>query len=58
MEKQPILRAMRINKNFGPTRALIDVDFVLFPGEVHGLIGGKRLRKVNIFQYCSGSAER
>ncbi|MCI6850776.1 MAG: sugar ABC transporter ATP-binding protein [Clostridiales bacterium] len=39
MEKQPILRAMRINKNFGPTRALIDVDFVLFPGEVHGLIG-------------------
>lgn len=39
MEKEPILRATRINKNFGPTRALVDVDFLLYRGEVHGLIG-------------------
>ena len=39
MENQPILLAAGINKNFGPTRALIDVDFTLCRGEVHGLIG-------------------
>ena len=39
MDRQPILRAAGINKNFGPTRALIDVDFLLCRGEVHGLIG-------------------
>ena len=39
MKKKPILRAMQVNKNFGPTRALVDVDFLLYRGEVHGLIG-------------------
>lgn len=39
MDNQPILRATGICKNFGPTRALIDVDFLLCRGEVHGLIG-------------------
>lgn len=39
MDGQPVLRAFGINKNFGPTRALVDVDFELRRGEVHGLIG-------------------
>jgi len=36
---KPILKAMGVNKNFGPTRALVDVDFLLRSGEIHGLIG-------------------
>ena len=39
MEQEPILYAKGINKNCGPTRALVDVDFKLYRGEVHGLIG-------------------
>lgn len=39
MEKELLLSARGICKAFGPTRALIDVDFDLHRGEVHGLIG-------------------
>ena len=39
MEKELLLSARGICKAFGPTRALIDVDFDLYRGEVHGLIG-------------------
>lgn len=34
-----LLKVTQINKSFGPTKALANVDFTLFPGEVHGLIG-------------------
>ena len=39
MGKELLLSARGICKAFGPTRALIDVDFDLYRGEVHGLIG-------------------
>lgn len=39
MEKELLLSARGICKAFGPTRALIDVDFDLRRGEIHGLIG-------------------
>lgn len=34
-----LLKVTQINKSFGPTKALTDVDFTLRAGEVHGLIG-------------------
>ena len=37
--RKVVLSARGICKAFGPTRALIDVDFDLCRGEVHGLIG-------------------
>lgn len=39
MEKEILLSCKGIFKNFGPTRALIDVDFEIRRGEVCGLIG-------------------
>lgn len=36
---EELLRVIKMNKSFGPTKALVDVDFILCPGEVHGLIG-------------------
>lgn len=36
---ETILEVKGIHKNFGPTRALTNVDFTLKRGEVHGLIG-------------------
>lgn len=36
---ETILEVKGIHKNFGPTRALADVNFTLKRGEVHGLIG-------------------
>ena len=39
MEKEVLLSCKGIFKNFGPTRALIDVDFEIHRGEICGLIG-------------------
>lgn len=39
MEKDILLSCKGICKNFGPTRALVDVDFELRQGQVCGLIG-------------------
>lgn len=55
MEKQPILRATKINKNFGPTRALVDVDFLLCRGEVHGLIGENGSGKSTFSSIAAGA---
>lgn len=36
---EPILKAEHIYKEFGATKALTDVSFGIYPGEVRGLIG-------------------
>ena len=38
-QAQPVLEAQAINKWFGPVRALTDVDFAVYPGEIVALIG-------------------
>lgn len=55
MENQPILLATGISKNFGPTRALIDVDFTLCRGEVHGLIGENGSGKSTFSSIAAGA---
>ena len=39
MEKEVLLSCKEIFKNFGPTRALVNVDFEIRRGEICGLIG-------------------
>lgn len=39
MSKSVLLTARGVNKSFGSTRALIDVDVKIFRGEIRGLIG-------------------
>lgn len=39
MEQTIVLKAEKICKSFGPTKALVDVDLELYAGEVLGLIG-------------------
>ncbi len=38
MEKE-LLKVTNMSKTFGPTKALVHVNFTLRPGEIHGLIG-------------------
>ena len=38
MEKEPIIEVRHMVKNFGPTRALRDVDVNFYRGEIRGLI--------------------
>lgn len=39
MDDRLLLSAKGVNKSFGPTRALIDVDVEIRRGEIRGLIG-------------------
>ena len=46
MNNQPTgLVLSGVSKRFGATRALIDGDLHLRPGEIHTLLGRKRLRE-------------
>ena len=39
MERKELLTAKGVYKSFGPTKALVNVDFKIKTGEIHGLIG-------------------
>ena len=55
MGKEIIFSAHGICKAFGPTRALIDVDFSLYRGEVHGLIGENGSGKSTFSSIAAGA---
>ncbi len=54
MEKQPIIEVRHMVKNFGPTRALRDVDVSFYRGEIRGLIGENGSGKSTITSIVAG----
>lgn len=54
MANNALLEIKNISKSFGPTKALIDVSFQVFPGEVRGLIGENGSGKSTISSIISG----
>lgn len=55
MEKEVLLSCKGIHKEFGPTRALIDVDFQIRRGEVCGLIGENGSGKSTLTSIFAGA---
>jgi len=51
---QPVLELRGINKSFPGVRALKDVDFALYPGEVHGLVGENGAGKSTLMNVLGG----
>ncbi len=51
---QPILELRGATKRFGGAIALDDVDFQLYPGEIHGLIGENGAGKSTLSKILSG----
>jgi len=52
--ERPILTMTGISKEFPGVKALIDVDFRLFPGEVHGLMGENGAGKSTLIKVLTG----
>lgn len=58
MEKEPILRVEGISKTFPGVRALIDVDFEAYPGEVVAVLGENGAGKSTLMKILSGAYRR
>ena len=55
MVKEVLLSCSGICKNFGPTRALIDVDFKIHSGEIRGLVGENGSGKSTFASIAAGA---
>jgi len=54
----PIVEMRGITKSFGPVRALDNVDLVLHPGEVLGLVGDNSAGKSTLMKILTGAYSR
>lgn len=52
--RQPILRLRNIHHAYGDTKALQGVDFDLYPGEIHALVGDHYSGKSSLVRIISG----
>jgi len=50
----PILKAVGVNKSFGPVQVLHDVDFAVYPGEVTALVGDNGAGKSTLVKCFAG----
>src|ERR1700691_4448487 len=50
----PVMTLADIRKSFGPVRALKGVDVLIYPGEVHAIVGENRAGKSTLIGVAAG----
>jgi ribose transport system ATP-binding protein len=58
MENQPLLKIEKVSKHFPGVRALEQVDFDVYPGEIVGLVGENGAGKSTLIKILSGVYSR
>lgn len=53
-DKSPLVRVKNIGKSFGPTRALDDVSFDFYPGEIFAMVGANGAGKSTLIKVICG----
>jgi len=54
VQGQPVLNVKNLGKRFGGVVAVNGLDFCVYPGEIHGLIGPNGSGKTTVFNLISG----
>jgi simple sugar transport system ATP-binding protein len=54
----PVVEMRHINKAFGAVNALVDVNLVLYPGEILGLVGDNSAGKSTLMKIMTGAYHR
>jgi ribose transport system ATP-binding protein len=54
----PLVQMRRIEKSFGAVKALSEVDLVLYPGEILGLVGDNSAGKSTLMKILTGAYQR
>jgi rhamnose transport system ATP-binding protein len=52
--QKPLIEARHLAKNFGAVRALIDGNLVLYPGEIHAIVGDNGAGKSTLVKMLAG----
>ena len=53
-EQPPVIQVQHVSKAFGGVRALQDVQFEIFPGEVHAILGENGAGKSTLIKIMTG----
>ena len=54
-KRESLLTLKKVSKFFGPLRALCEVDFDIYPGEIHALVGDNGAGKSTLVKTISGA---